>query len=233
MGQKTHPYGFRLGITKNWVSRWFNMKDYPVWLKEDKLIREYIRKRIERKGQPSGISKIIIERKPKKIKIIIHSSRPGVIIGEKGSKVDALKEEIKYITKKDDININIVEEKNPATNAQLVAESIARQIEKRIAYKRAMKRSIQNAMKLGARGIKIGCGGRLNGAEIARSEWYKEGRIPLQTLKADIDYGYDVARTAAGAIGVKVWVYKGDMKQKGIQRDDAIEESGKRKGHRK
>ncbi len=229
MGQKVHPYGFRVGITKNWISRWFNMKEYPEWLKEDKLIRDYIQKRIERKGQPSGIAKIIIERKPKKIKIVIHSSRPGVIIGEKGSKVDSLKEEIKYITKKDDININIVEIKNPAVDAQLVAENIARQIEKRVSYKRAMKRSIQNAMKLGAKGIKIGCSGRLNGAEIARSEWYKEGRIPLQTLKADIEYGYDVSRTAAGAIGVKVWVYKGNMKNKGIQREDAAPTTGKKR----
>lgn len=229
MGQKVHPYGFRVGITKNWISRWFNVKQFPEWLKEDKLIREYIHKRIERKGQPSGISKIIIERKPKKIKIVIHSSRPGVIIGEKGSKVDALKEEIKYITKKDDININIVEIKNPAVDAQLVAENIARQIEKRVSYKRAMKRAIQNAMKLGALGIKIACSGRLNGAEIARNEWYKEGRIPLQTLKADIEYGYDISRTSAGAIGVKVWVYKGDMKNRGIQREDATSVSSSKK----
>ncbi|MFO8062307.1 MAG: 30S ribosomal protein S3 [bacterium] len=220
MGQKVHPYGFRVGITKDWRSRWFDLKNYPALIKEDKLIRDYIRKRIETTGQVSGISRIIIERKPKKIKIVVHSSRPGVIIGEKGSKVDALKEEIKYITKKEDININIVEVRNPAVEAQLVAENITSQIEKRINYKRAMKRAIQNAMKIGAKGIKIMCSGRLNGAEIARTEWYKEGQIPLQTLKADIDYGYEIARTSAGAIGVKVWVFKGNMEQSGIERED-------------
>lgn len=230
MGQKTHPYGFRVGITKNWLSRWYTEGNYAELIKEDKLIRDYIHKRIEKKDEASGIAKIIIERKTKKIKIIIHSSKPGMIIGLKGQKIDELKEEIKYITGKEDVDININEVGNSAVEAQLVAENIARQIEKRVAYKRAMKRAVQNAMRQGAMGIKVSCGGRLNGAEIARSEWYKEGRIPLQTLRADIDYGYEVARTTAGAIGVKVWVYKGDMKEKGIQREDA--NVGKRKRKR-
>ncbi len=229
MGQKTHPYGFRVGITKNWLSRWFNRKEYAEWLMEDKLIRDYIKKRIERKGEATGISKIIIERTKEKIKIIIYSSKPGTIIGEKGQKVDELKEEIKVITKKDNVDININEVNNSAIEAQLVAENIARQIEKRVNYKRAMKRAVSSAMKAGAKGIKVQCGGRLNGAEIARTEWYKEGRIPLQTLRADIDYGFEVSRTTAGAIGVKVWVYKGEMKQKGIQREETNVSKRKRR----
>ena len=233
MGQKTHPYGFRLGITKNWISRWFNMKDYADWLKEDQLIREYITKRIEKKGETNGIARIIIERKGKKVKIIIFSSKPGLIIGEKGQKVDDLKEELKLLTKKSftekEIDININEIDNSAIEAQLIAENIARQIEKRVAYKRAMKRSVQNAMRLGAQGIKISCGGRLNGSEIARTEWYKEGRVPLQTLRADIDFGSEVARTTAGAIGIKVWVYKGEMVAKGIQREEVNVKNKKKK----
>ncbi|MGE3063106.1 MAG: 30S ribosomal protein S3 [bacterium] len=226
MGQKTHPFGFRVGITKNWNSRWLNMKEYPILLKEDEKIRTYITSKIEqivkasdKKDETSGISKIVIERKSKKVKVIIFSSKPGIIIGQKGETVDNLKEELKMVTAKDvDININEIE--NSAIDAQLIAENIARQIEKRVAYKRAMKRSVQNAMRLGARGIKIACGGRLNGAEIARTEWYREGRVPLQTLRADIDYGFRVARTTAGAIGVKVWVYNGEHTNKGIQTDE-------------
>lgn len=227
MGQKTHPFGFRVGITKNWHSRWLNMKEYPVLLKEDERIRTYITSKIEqivresdKKDETSGISKIVIERKSKKVKVIIFSSKPGIIIGQKGETVDSLKEELKMVTGKDvDININEID--NSAIDAQLIAENIARQIEKRIAYKRAMKRSVQNAMRLGAQGIKVSCGGRLNGAEIARTEWYREGRVPLQTLRADIDFGFRVARTTAGAIGVKVWVYNGEYTNKGIQTDEA------------
>jgi len=203
------------------------MKEYPVLLKEDERIRTYITSKIEqivresdKKDETSGISKIVIERKSKKVKVIIFSSKPGIIIGQKGETVDSLKEELKMVTGKDvDININEID--NSAIDAQLIAENIARQIEKRIAYKRAMKRSVQNAMRLGAQGIKVSCGGRLNGAEIARTEWYREGRVPLQTLRADIDFGFRVARTTAGAIGVKVWVYNGEYTNKGIQTDEA------------
>jgi len=226
LGQKTHPLGFRVGITKNWLSRWLNMKEYPQLLKEDQKIRQYITSKIDqivkesdKKDETSGISKIVIERKSKKVKVIVFSSKPGIIIGQQGKTVDELKEELKMVTGKDvDININEIE--NSAIDAQLIAENIARQIEKRIAYKRAMKRSVQNAMRLGAQGIKVSCGGRLNGAEIARTEWYREGRVPLQTLRADIDFGFRVARTTAGAIGVKVWVYNGEFTKKGIQTDE-------------
>jgi small subunit ribosomal protein S3 len=202
------------------------MKEYPQLLKEDQKIRQYITSKIDqivkesdKKDETSGISKIVIERKSKKVKVIVFSSKPGIIIGQQGKTVDELKEELKMVTGKDvDININEIE--NSAIDAQLIAENIARQIEKRIAYKRAMKRSVQNAMRLGAQGIKVSCGGRLNGAEIARTEWYREGRVPLQTLRADIDFGFRVARTTAGAIGVKVWVYNGEFTKKGIQTDE-------------
>ena len=170
----------------------------------------------------------MIERKSKKVKIIIFSSKPGIIIGQQGKTVDELKEELKVVTKKDvDININEID--NSAIDAQLIAENITHQIEKRIAYKRAMKRSVQNAMRLGAHGIKVSCGGRLNGAEIARTEWYREGRVPLQTLRADVDYGFRVARTAAGAIGVKVWVYSGEFTSKGVQMEEKNIKVKKRK----
>jgi len=235
LGQKTHPLGFRVGITKNWLSRWLNMREYPQLLKEDRFIRTYITSKIEqivkesdKRDETSGISKIVIERKSKKVKIIIFSSKPGIIIGQQGKTVDELKEELKVVTKKDvDININEID--NSAIDAQLIAENITHQIEKRIAYKRAMKRSVQNAMRLGAHGIKVSCGGRLNGAEIARTEWYREGRVPLQTLRADVDYGFRVARTTAGAIGVKVWVYSGEFTSKGVQMEEKNIKVKKRK----
>jgi len=227
LGQKVHPYGFRVGINKNWFSRWFNLKDYPQLLTEDIQIRKYVKSKaqqealkLEKKGYTTGISRIVIERKAKKVKIIIFTSKPGLIIGNKGEVVDTLKEEVKRYFKKDEVDININEIENSALDAQLIAESIARQIEKRVAYKRAMKKAVQNALKAGAEGIKVSCGGRLNGAEIARTEWYREGRVPLQTLRSDIDYGYEISRTTAGAIGVKVWIYKGQIPTDQIQSDE-------------
>lgn len=205
MGQKTHPIGFRLGITKDWSSRWFTQKDYKNFLKEDINIRRYVDQRFKYEG----ISKVQIERTPKRIVLTIYTSRPGIIIGKKGTTINRLRNELKLTSGKD-ITINVLEVKQPELDAQLVAESIARQIKSRVAHRRAMKRAITSTMRMGAKGVKILCKGRLGGREIARSEWYMEGRVPLHTLRADIDYGYVGANTMSGTIGVKVWIYKGD-----------------------
>jgi len=215
MGQKVHPYGLRLGIIKDWKSQWFaDKKVYPEYLLEDIKIRRYIKKALEQ----AAIADILIERSAKKVRINIHSARPGVIIGRRGAEIDKLKEELQNLTNKE-VVIDITEVKNASISAQLVAENIAFQLEKRIPFRRAMKKSIQAAMGAGALGIKIRCGGRLGGGEIARSESYKEGKVPLHTLKADIDYGFAEALTTYGLIGVKVWVYKGDIlhqRKKGV-----------------
>lgn len=210
MGQKVHPYGFRLGITKNWKSLWFaDKKAYPGYLLEDIKIRKFIKKTLSQ----AAISNIEIERASNRLRIKIHSARPGVIIGRRGAEIDRLKEELQRITQKE-IFIDIVEIKSPNLEAQLVAENIAFQLEKRIPFRRAMKKAIQSAMGNGAGGIKIRCSGRLGGAEIARSEGYKEGKVPLHTIRADIDYGFAEALTTYGLIGVKVWIYKGEIIQK-------------------
>ncbi len=206
MGQKTHPTGFRLGITKTWVSRWYSRRNYRKFLHEDIRIREYLKKKLYH----AGISKIEIERTADKVIINIHTARPGIVIGKKGSEVELIKKELKKITDSD-IYIDIKEVRRPELDAQLVAENIALQIEKRVAYRRAMKRAVSSAMRLGAQGIKIAVSGRLGGAEMARSEWYREGRVPLQTLRADIDYGFAEAFTTYGVIGVKVWIFKGEI----------------------
>lgn len=206
MGQKTHPTGFRLGITKTWLSRWFAKKEYAQWLHEDILFRNVIKKRFA----SMGVSKIEIERAARKVKITIHTSRPGLVIGKKGSGIDALKADLGKMSA-NDVYLNIQEVRKAELDAQLVAENIALQLERRVSYRRAMKKSVQTALKFGAKGIKIYCGGRLGGAEIARSEWYREGRVPLHTLRADIDFGLAEARTTYGVIGVKVWLYKGDV----------------------
>ena len=205
MGQKTNPIGFRLGIIKSWESRWFSEKDYSKLLQEDINIRKFLLKKLS----TAGISKVVIERPAKLAKIIIHTSRPGVIIGKKGSDIEKLKKEIGNIIE-GDASINIVEIKKPELDSQLVADNIAQQLERRIAFRRAMKRAVQSAMRLGALGIRVNCSGRLGGAEIARTEWYREGRVPLHTLRADIDYGVSRANTTYGICGVKVWIFKGE-----------------------
>ena len=211
MGQKTNPIGFRLGIIKSWESRWFSEKDYSKLLQEDIIIRKFVMKKLS----AAGISKVVIERPAKLAKITIHTSRPGVIIGKKGSDIEKLKKEIGYITE-GDVSINIIEIKKPELDSQLVADNIAQQLERRVAFRRAMKRAVQSAMRLGALGIRVNCSGRLGGAEIARTEWYREGRVPLHTLRADIDYGVSRANTTYGICGVKVWIFKGEKFDKDV-----------------
>jgi small subunit ribosomal protein S3 len=214
LGQKTHPVGFRLAVNKAWLSNWYAETDYARQLHEDLGLRDYILKRLSH----AGVAKVEIERRSKQIKINIHTSRPGIIIGKKGSEVDMLKKRLqKMVGNKIDISINIKEVRHPETNAQLIAENIAVQLERRIAYRRAMKKTLGMAMKLGAKGIRINCAGRLNGAEIARTAWYREGRVPLHTLRADIDFGFAEANTTFGIIGVKVWVFNGEiLKKRGV-----------------
>ena len=217
MGQKVHPKGFRLGVVKDWDSRWYSEKDYAKLLHEDIRIRDFIKRRLFH----AGISEIIIERTAKRARINIHSARPGIIIGKKGAEVEALRHEINRMTDKD-IFINIIEVRKPEVEAQLVAENIASQLVRRVAFRRALKRSVASALRFGAEGIKVMCSGRLNGAEMSRREWYREGRVPLQTLRADIDYGFAEANTTYGIIGVKVWVFKGEvMPNKGKESETA------------
>ena len=211
MGQKTNPIGLRLGIIKSWESRWFSEKDYSKLLQEDITIRKFLMKKLS----SAGISKVVIERPAKLAKITIHTSRPGVIIGKKGSDIEKLKKEIGNITE-GDVSVNIVEIKKPELDSQLVADNIAQQLERRVAFRRAMKRAVQSAMRLGALGIRVNCSGRLGGAEIARTEWYREGRVPLHTLRADIDYGVSRANTTYGICGVKVWIFKGEKFEKDV-----------------
>ena len=211
MGQKTNPIGFRLGVIKSWESRWFSEKDYSKLLQEDITIRKFLIKKLS----SAGISKVVIERPAKLAKITIHTSRPGVIIGKKGSDIEKLKKDIGNITE-GDVSINILEIKKPELDSQLVADNIAQQLERRVAFRRAMKRAVQSAMRLGALGIRVNCSGRLGGAEIARTEWYREGRVPLHTLRADIDYGVSRANTTYGICGVKVWIFKGEKFDKDI-----------------
>ena len=205
MGQKTNPIGLRLGIIKSWESRWFSEKNYSELLQEDINLRRFLMKKLS----SAGISRIIIERPAKLANITLFTSRPGVIIGKKGSDIEKLK---KLVTKmvSGDVNINIVEIKKPELDSQLVADNIAQQLEKRVAFRRAMKRAVQSAIRLGAEGIRVNCSGRLGGAEIARTEWYREGRVPLHTLRADVDYGVSRANTTYGICGVKVWIFKGE-----------------------
>lgn len=207
MGQKVHPYGLRLGFIKGWKSSWFSdKKEFPQLLHEDIKIRKYIKSNF----YTAGIASIDIERAKGRARIILHSSRPGVIIGRRGADIDRLRDELQEMTQKQ-IFIDIKEVKKPDLAAQLVAENIAFQLEKRIAFRRAMKKAMQRTMNSGAQGVKIACAGRLGGADMSRKESYREGKIPLQTFRADIDYGFTEARTTYGAIGVKVWIYKGDV----------------------
>lgn len=206
MGQKTNPIGFRLGITKSWRSTWYAKKDMPSLLKEDALLRKYLKARLDN----AAISDVRIERKPGKVVVTIHTGRPGVVIGKKGAEVDKLRDELTQLTGKE-VGINVEEIKRPEIEAQLVADNIAAQLSQRISFRRAMKRAVQSAMRMGALGIKVKAGGRLGGAEIARVEGYHEGRVPLHTLRADIDYATSTAKTTYGTIGVKVWIFKGEI----------------------
>ncbi len=215
MGQKTNPIGFRLGVIKSWESRWFSEKDYSKLLQEDINIRKFLMKKLA----SAGISKVVIERPAKLAKITIHTSRPGVIIGKKGSDIEKLKKDISKTTS-GNVSINIVEIKKPELDSQLVADNIAQQLERRVAFRRAMKRAVQSAMRLGALGIRVNCSGRLGGAEIARTEWYREGRVPLHTLRADIDYGVSRANTTYGICGVKVWIFKGEKFDKDLSNSE-------------
>lgn len=219
MGQKTNPIGLRLGIIKSWESRWYSEKDYSKLLQEDINLRKFLMKKLS----TAGISKIIIERPAKLANITLHTSRPGVIIGKKGSDIEKLKKSISKMVS-GDVNINILEVKKPELDSQLVADNIAQQLEKRVAFRRAMKRAVQSAMRLGAGGIRVNCSGRLGGAEIARTEWYREGRVPLHTLRADVDYGVSRANTTYGICGVKVWIFKGEKFERDV---DLTESSNK------
>jgi small subunit ribosomal protein S3 len=214
MGQKINPTGFRLAFSRNWGSRWFaGGKSFAAMLNEDLKVRDYLKKKLSH----ASVSKVVIERPAKDARITIHSARPGVVIGKKGEDIEHLKAELRKLLGVQMVHVNIEEVRKPEIDAQLIADSIAQQLEKRIMFRRAMKRAMQNAMRLGAQGIKIMSAGRLNGIEIARTEWYREGRVPLHTLRADIDYGFGEAKTSYGVIGIKVWVYKGDVLAKGEQ----------------
>lgn len=241
MGQKTNPIGLRLGIIKGWSSKWFSDRNFAVLLQEDLMIRKYTHRRLEH----AGVAAVDIIRAPRKVTLDIHTARPGIVIGRKGTEVDKLKEELQLLTKKE-VAINIIEVKKPELSAQLVADSIAKQLEGRVSFRRAMKKAIASAMKLGAQGVKIVCGGRLAGAEIARTEKYMEGRVPLHTLRADIDYATATAHTTYGCIGVKVWIFKGEVlgteeetapreetKGREMSKDSRPPEDRRRRGDRK
>ena len=213
MGQKIHPTGFRLCVTRDWDSRWFaNSKEFPGMLAQDVMVREYLSNKLKH----ASVGRVLIERPAKNARITVFSARPGVVIGKKGEDIEVLRSDLQRIMGVP-VHVSIEEIRKPEINAQLIADSIAQQLEKRIMFRRAMKRAMQNAMRLGAQGIKIMSSGRLNGAEIARTEWYREGRVPLHTLRADIDYATSTAETTYGAIGIKVWVYKGDLLARGEQ----------------
>lgn len=207
MGQKVNPIGFRLGINRTWDSRWFaGSREYGQLLHEDLKIREYLRKELKQ----AGIAKIIIERPHRKCRVSIHTARPGIVIGKKGADIEKLRRKVGEMTDSE-VHLNILEIRKPEIDATLVAENIAQQLERRVAFRRALKRAVQSAMRLGALGVRINAAGRLGGAEIARMEWYREGRVPLHTLRADVDYGTAEAKTAYGICGIKVWIYKGDI----------------------
>ncbi|MFZ1416425.1 MAG: 30S ribosomal protein S3 [Defluviicoccus sp.] len=206
MGQKVNPIGLRLGVNRTWDSRWFADETYAKKLHEDLKLRKFLHERLAQ----SGVSRVVIERPAKKARITIHTARPGVVIGKKGADIEKLRQELGKITGSD-VQLNIVEIRKPEIEAKLVADGIAQQLERRVSTRRAMKRAVQSALRLGAQGIRINCGGRLGGAEIARSVWYREGRVPLHTLRAHVDYGSAIARTTYGVCGVKVWIYKGDI----------------------
>jgi small subunit ribosomal protein S3 len=213
MGQKTHPTGFRLGVIRTWDSRWFREKGYSEWLLEDMHLRKYIRSKLK----SAGIARVDIERAAAKCKVNVHTARPGIVIGKKGAGIEQLKKDLQKLSKSE-IFLNIHEVRKPETDAQLVAESVAQQLERRVAFRRAMKKSMQTAQKFGAKGIRIRCCGRLGGAEMSRMEWYREGRVPLHTLRADIEFGFSEAQTTYGVIGVKCWIFKGEVLPQAVRR---------------
>jgi len=210
VGQKVNPNGFRLGVIRTWDSKWYKEKGYAKWLHEDIKIREYVFEKLK----SSGISRVEIERAANKCKVNVHTARPGIVIGKKGAGIEGLKKDLQKYTE-NEVFLNIHEVRKAETDAQLVAENVAQQLERRVAFRRAMKKSMQTAMKFGAKGIRVSCSGRLGGAEMARYEWYRDGRVPLHTLRADIDYGFSEAKTTYGVIGVKVWVFKGEVLPRG------------------
>jgi len=218
MGQKINPYGFRLGVTTDWKSRWFSEREYKQYLTEDWTIRQEIMTLLE----SAAISRIEIERTRDKLRVDVHTARPGIVIGRRGAQADELRQMITKITGNAKIQLNIVEIKNPELDAALIAQGVADQLVNRIAFRRAMKRAVQNAQRAGALGIRVQCSGRLGGAEMSRTEWYREGRVPLHTLRADIDYGMREAKTTSGRVGVKVWIYKGDITPYKKTSDDKI-----------
>ena len=206
MGQKIHPIGYRVGVIRDWDSRWYAGSDYAKLLHDDFKLRDHLRARLS----GAGVSRVVIERPAKKPRVTIYAARPGVVIGKKGQDIENLRKDLAKLAKSE-VSLNIVEIRKPEIDATLVAENIAQQLERRVAFRRAMKRAVQSAMRLGAQGIRINCGGRLGGAEIARVEWYREGRVPLHTLRADIDFGVATAKTTYGTCGVKVWIFKGEI----------------------
>jgi len=218
MGQKVNPYGFRLGVTTDWKSRWFSDREYTDYLIEDWKIRDYLMTQVPH----AAISRIEVERTRDKLRVDVHTARPGIVIGRRGAKADELRAGLTKITGNNKVQLNIVEIKAAELDAALIAQGVADQLQNRIAFRRAMKRAVQNAQKAGALGIRVQCSGRLGGAEMSRTEWYREGRVPLHTLRADIDYGFREARTSAGRVGVKVWIYKGDILPYKPQNDDKI-----------
>jgi len=224
MGQKVHPTGIRLGITTDWTSKWFaDTQSFPGYVKSDHDVRTFIKEKLK----DASVSKIQIERPAKKVNITIHTARPGIVIGKKGEDIEKLRSQVAQMVGMPlgDVRINISEIRKPEMDAQLVAEGIAQQLERRVMFRRAMKRAVTNTMRVGAEGVKVKVGGRLNGAEIARSEWYREGRVPLHTLRAEIDYGLAEARTTYGVIGVKVWIFKGEILDKNEVIQEAAEQA--------
>jgi small subunit ribosomal protein S3 len=213
LGQKVNPVGFRLGIIRTWDSKWFEEKNYARWLHQDIQLREYVKEKLS----AAGISRVEVERAANKVKVSVHTARPGIVIGKRGAEIDKIKKDLQKFTD-NEVFLNVVEVRKAEVDAQLVAENIAQQLERRIAFRRAMKKSMQTAMKFGAKGIRVACSGRLGGAEMARYEWYREGRVPLHTLRADIDYGLATAYTTYGTIGVKCWIFRGEVLPRGTQR---------------
>jgi small subunit ribosomal protein S3 len=227
MGQKVNPVGLRLGINRTWDSRWFDDRGYAKLLAEDLKLRSFIEKRLAQ----AGISRVVIERPAKRARITIHTARPGVVIGKKGQEIETLRKELAALTS-GEVHLNINEVRKPELDAKLVAENIAQQLQRRVTFRRAMKRAVQSAMRLGAQGIKVTCGGRLGGAEIARSEWYREGRVPLHTLRANVDFARATAHTPYGTCGVKVWVFRGEiMEHDPMAYDKRMAEIGSSHGH--
>lgn len=226
MGQKINPIGFRLGINRTWDSRWYADGDYGKFLHEDLKIRRFLEKRLSQ----AGISKIVVERPAKKARITIHTARPGVVIGKRGSDIEKLQADLAKMTN-GEVHINIVEIRKPELDAKLVADNIAQQLERRVAFRRTMKRAVQSAMRLGAKGIRINCAGRLGGAEIARTEWYREGQVPLHTLRADVDYATSTSFTTYGTCGIKVWIYKGEILEQDPMAHEKRLEDQQQPGH--